>query len=100
MFLNQWSVEIIRDDLASGAAVPSMYLMCLGWKTFSGRGIGGGMHIEQMKLALKFEHVSHSICNFPPTSSRTALCSTLHSQEHPHTPRSRGVGTPSVIWHH
>ena len=40
----------------------------------------------------------------PPTTSTAThiapvLCSTLHSQVHPHTPRSRGVGTPGVIWH-
>ena len=23
-----------------------------------------------------------------------------HSLVHPHTPRSRGVGTPGVMWHH
>ena len=29
-----------------------------------------------------------------------ASCSLFHSQVRPHTPGSRGVGTPGVIWHH
>ena len=32
------------------------------------------------------------------THTHCAVC--LHSQVHPHTPGSRGVDTPGVIWHH
>ena len=40
----------------------------------------------------------------PATSTATHIFTPAHgaacnSQVHPHTPRSRGVGTPGVIWH-
>ena len=34
-----------------------------------------------------------------PHRNAHASCSLFHSQVHPHTPGSRGVGSPSVIWH-
>ena len=43
-------------------------------------------------------HLQPSTATHIVTHTRGAAC--YHSQVHPHTPRSRGVGTLGVIWHH
>ena len=43
-------------------------------------------------------HLQPSTATHIVTHMLRAAC--YHSQAHPHTHRSRGVGTPGVIWHH
>ena len=60
-------------------------------------------HVEALKQIVRIRarvplHLQPSTATHIVTHTRRAACSTHRNTQH--TPRSRGVGTPGVIWHH
>ena len=68
-------------DIARSSSLPTSTWTCL-W--------GYGRHA---RLVLPLQRNSHPHCTCENAARST------HRNTH-HTPRSRGVGTPGVIWHH